>query len=413
MTTTGKSSSPEEADWGLHLRTSLSWSNPDCHRYRKSDLEDFVENGGFKFLPTKWQGALPKNNKESDPNLAKIDHVWYDFLIGTLKRTENGLRQLYVVTVSSVAVLWLIWDFIRFAWCDRSRHSSAFLGGLVRIFLLNSMVVILGFIVMGIIDESNWAKDIAAGRSYRLPPQRNVTQDSYADAVLPTQSDVLIAPEYAAEHLGGYGHVLDYAHPGNVKWNEALRLHGSAYRAFSSDLQLKFCQSLLDSFQTESRFLKQNQDRTYVSIEDRNELYDICHRDLIASTDKKVFEMMRGLNSLKTTAALGRFANTAMQSTHSPLHLKSWEKVFVPRRSWKVKSDSTNSVRAFHIRGGLTSKSGSRSKGVRSLGSSILGPRESVEPYPLAWVREGDVVEALPKCSGACKSTVKMAFGTE
>jgi len=293
-----------------------------------------------------------------------------------VKRTEKGVKYVYVVTLSAVALLWLIWDFVQFTlstWNGRSKHSSVFLVGLMRIFVLNSVMVILGFIVLGIIDESKWAKDIAAGRSYRLPPQSFLVDSMKHDGdpvVLPTRTDVLIAPEYAAEHLAGYGRILDYAHPGNVLWNAALRSYGSAYRTFSAELQLELCQSLLDSFQTESRFLKQGQERQFLAIEDRNELFDICHRDLIAATDKKAFDILRGLNSLKTNAAFGRFANTAMQRTHGPQHLKRWEHVLVPRREWKV----------------------------------ILGPRESVEPFSLAWVREGDYVEALFECTGDCKS---------
>jgi hypothetical protein len=272
----------------------------------------------------------------------------------------------------------------------------------MRVLMVNIVIVLLGYVFMHTIDQSNWAKDIAAGRSYKLPDGA-IDMEGYhrTYAVLPTESDVLIAPEYAAENLAGYGRVLDYAHPGNVKWNELVRLHGPGYLALSEDLQLQFCQTLLDFVHQDSRFLKQGQEREYLRIEDKDELFDTCHRDLVGATDAKIFEMMRQLNSLKTTAALGRFAKTAMQSKLTPQHLRTWEEVLVPRRSWTVKSISVKPVPALKIRKRSATMSAARSHRVRR--SSIPKAGEPQEPFPLAWIRERDVVEALFHCKPGCK----------
>lgn len=376
-------------------------------RYR----DDFAEQVEIKYLPKQWQGALingeDEDEKEFENNIPEMRLPWQRFLSGTLTRTERGLQALYTIALSICTLLLLLWDVLNYFQARRLRGKSIFLRGLMRILVLNTVVVALGYAIMRSIDESNWAKDIAAGRSFKLPEidgAVDVDGKQLTHAVLPTQSDVLIAPEYAAETLAGYGRVLDYAHPGNVRWNDLVRSHGPGYLILSGSLQLQFCQFLLDSIRKDSRFLKQGREREYLVIEDSDELFDICHRDLVAATDKKIFETVRQLNSLKTTASIGRFANTAMQTKVSPRYLKTWEPLLVPQRAWRVKpTPPVKRVRVFQIRRTASPVTVAGNTGPRLRRSSIPIPPESQEPFPLAWVREQDVVEAMFDCLGDCK----------
>ena len=386
-------------------------------------LDEFVKSGGIKYLPKQWQGALiddgdddedEEEEETSDLSIRKMRRLWYNFLSGTLKRTERGLRELYMIALSVCTLLWLLWDILNYIQARRLRGSSVFLRGLTRILVLNAMVVALGYAVMRTIDESNWAKDIAAGRSFNLPEITGATDVEgkwVTHAVLPTQSDVLIAPEYAAETLAGYGRVLEYAHPGNVRWNDLVRSHGPGYLIISGNLQLQLCQSLLDSMRKDSRFLKQGREREYLVIEDNDELCDICHRDLVATTDRKIFETVRQLNSLKTTASIGRFANTAMQTKVSPRYLKTLEQLLVPQRAWRVKlTPPIKRVRVLRIRQRASPVTVGGRVGPRSQRSSIPIPPKSQEPFPLAWVREQDVVEAMFDCMDDCKFHIDVVF---
>ena len=138
-------------------------------------------------------------------------------------------------------------------------------------------------------------------------------------------------------------------------------------------------------------------------IEDVNELFDICHRDLVAATDKKIYEMVRQLNSLKTSASIGRFANTVMQTKVSPLHLTAWEQILVPQRAWTAQATPSKPVRILQIRQRAVPMVIGGSAGRRVRRSSIRNPPEPQEPFPLAWIREQDVVEAMFDCRGDCK----------
>jgi len=166
-------------------------------------------------LPKQWQGALIDDEDEdeevSDDNIPERRLPWQKFMSGTLKRTERGLQEIYMIALAVCTLSFLIWDVLNYVKARQWRGTSVFLRGVMRILVLNVMLISLGYVVMHTIDESNWAKDIAAGRSFKLPEIHGAidAEGKWAThAVLPTQSDVLIAPEYAAETLAGYGRVL-------------------------------------------------------------------------------------------------------------------------------------------------------------------------------------------------------------
>lgn len=371
-------------------------------------LKKYQKEGGLKPLPIGWQGALEGEDEEADPNIPELENVWYHFFIGTLKRTERKLKEIYKIVLPCYALTLLLMDILRCMWTRRMGAPSTFLRGAVRLCILHAVVASLGYAAMRTIDDSNWAKDIAASRAFQLP-ELDVVVDTEGHhvtrAVLPTESDILIVPEYADDKLAGYGRVLDYAHPGNVMWNDLTRSYGRGYVQLSDELQHHFCRSLLAFVQQSSRFLKQGSEREFLPIEDDGELYYLCHRDLVAATDKKVFAMIRQLDSLRTVAKLGRFANTAMQATYSPQYLAYWEKILTPLRRWKPRMELSNDVSRTILTPRLLIRSPPKSEYATTwkIGSSIPKSGAPKEPFPLAWIREGDVVEAMYRCSSNCK----------
>ena len=79
-------------------------------------LDEFVKSGGIKYLPKQWQGALiddgdddedEEEEETSDLSIRKMRRLWYNFLSGTLRRTERGLRELYMIALSVCTLLFL------------------------------------------------------------------------------------------------------------------------------------------------------------------------------------------------------------------------------------------------------------------------------------------------------------------
>jgi hypothetical protein len=368
-----------------------------CSYNSDGALDEFIEQGGFKFLPRAWQGEIEDDDDSS------IDNSWYYFLIGTVKRTEKGLSDLYKMAVPLCLLTLLLVDLLRGFWTRRWSLPSTFLRGLLRLLLLHGVVASLAWWGMHTINESNWAKDITSGKSYRLPQLVSLVDEDgqhLTRATLPNELDVLRVPHYASRQLAGYGNVVDFAHPGNKKWNELTRGFAQGYLVLTGELQKDFCQSLIGYMRQDARFLKHGNEREWLPIEDSDELLDICHQDLVAASDKKTAAMVRELNSLKTTAKFGRFRTTAMQEDIIPRYLTAfWEPILVPQRPWSIRQGKANKP--------VNGVSISKRSILQAVPSSVVDhkrrysipkSREPEEPFPLAWIREGDVVEAMYEC---------------
>jgi len=263
-------------------------------------------------------------------------------------------------------------------------------------------VALLALWGMKTIDESNWARDIAAGKLYQVPNPSVYEDNGYrTQAVLPTETDVLIVPHYASDYLAAYGNVIDLAHPGNAKWNELTSMYAVGYRVLPTQLQDQFCHFLLDYMRQNARFLKQGEEREWLPIFDMDELMGVCHQDLVAASDKRIAAMVRQLKSLKVDTTYGRFRNSALQRNVIPQLLEHWNSVLVPRQPSPVRqTKSTISTSMMpHKKRKIMNATATRgsSNGVKRR-YTIPKSGEPKEPFPLAWIREGDIVEALYRC---------------
>lgn len=379
----------------------FSYNNADAY-------QRFLAKGGLHFLPASWQGEIEEDDQE-----LVTENDWYLFIIGTIKRTEQGLMSLYKTALPACLVMYLGLDLMRSLWSRRWVGKSSYLTrGALRLLMLHGIVLVLAFWGMKTIDESNWAKDISAGKLYQLPKPTLILDENgryRTRAVLPTETDVLIVPHYSSDYLAGYGNVIALAHPGNAKWNKLANKYAEGYRILPTQLQKEFCHSLLNYVHQVSRFLKQGEEREWLPIQDTDELLGICHKDLIAASDKRIAAMIRQINSLKTETKHGRFRNTTLQNKVIPQLLEHWDSLLVPRHSWsehRSKTSNSSSERSRKNQSilnitGTRVNSSSRSSIKRRY--TIPKSGEPEEPFPLAWIREGDVVEALYNCDPGCK----------
>lgn len=315
---------------------------------------------------------------------------------------------MYIVSLLVGLITYLSVDFIRGARTPPERGLFLLSYWMRRLLISHGIVFLIAFWGLRTIDESNWAKDIAAGKAYRLPKLAILANDTAShttQAVFPTDLDVLLVPHYSSDYLGAYGRVIDLAHPGNVKWNKLASSHAAGYMVLSNQLQEHFCKSLLAYMQQDARFLRQGDRREWLHITDSNELLDVCHQDLVASSNKRIAAMMRQLRSLKTATNHSRFWNTALHRDIIPQYLKRWESLLVPQRSQvpRLMTKSTNSLALLNRKLPMII---SRAKTSYRVRSTMPKARKPLEPFPLAWIREGDDVEAMIGCdaSGKCTS---------
>ncbi len=370
------------------------------HRYNDEDaLGEFQKKGGLKFLPKSWQGEI-----EGDYETVPIENAWYLFIIGTIKRTEEGLKTIYKMVMLATMITLLFLDLISGIWRRRWTAPYCLVRGGSRLLVLHGIVVFIAFMGMKTIDNSNWARDITTGKSYRLPELVSMVDENGRHptlATLPTETDVLFVPHYASDYLAGYGRVIDFAHPGNAKWNGLTRQYAQGYLILSNELQRDFCESLLNYVHQDARFLKQGEEREWLPITETQELFDICHQDMVAASDKRIAAMVRQLKSLQMATKYGRFWNTVLQRNIIPLYLKQWQSILVPQRPWSPSMSMPTKLIQPLKRHFLQTISSTSMKNRRK--SSIPKVGQPQEPFPLAWIREGDLVEAMYDCDSECK----------
>ena len=347
--------------------------------YTQDTLDDFVEEGGFKFLPKTWQGASGDG--------------WHLFLFHTLKLTEEGLKQANSLVLAAYLVLAALISIL-------SRSKRTLLPKRLRFLIVTyGMIVLLAMYTLRHVGNTSWAKNIRNGRAYRLTVPE-IDDDPYqAPATLPTKEDVLITPHYASDFLAGYGRVLDYGHPGNRRWKYLTREHASGYKQLTPSMQRELSASIALWVQQESRrFLVHDQVREWAQVTDMSTLTQLCHRELLMASDTLTEALTRQLDSLKAETVWGRWNDMAIHRTITPAHLQSWEKRIVPSLASKTTGQARPKV-------GSPAKFTALAKTFANTDVSLVrtrglpsSPLLLQEPYPLAWLSEGDTVEIMYNC---------------
>jgi hypothetical protein len=282
---------------------------------------------------------------------------WHSFLLGTLGNIEATLLRLNVAALFSYVTVLVTVDLtgraLRRLWHlssrgpvrpsapqASSRSSVARIAG--RAVLMYVAVLFVANLAMRELRQTKWARDVRSGRAYRIPVYEPDDDDDNDDgpfqgirSTLPMAEDVLIAPDYASGYYGSYSMVLEYAHPGNVRWRKLRDRHGVGFSVLSESLRDEFCAFLVGRAQWEEgrRFLKQDLTRHWVRVTDRTELVRFCRRELAMAARPLAGALLREVDSLRAESRYGRFHWTAMQDHHIPAVLKAWDARLLARSS--------------------------------------------------------------------------------
>lgn len=389
-------------------------------------MGDFLKEGGFWFLPISWQDtSLEEKNpwfqllvgilrcveeklppvlkkfwdyeveKEDEPEESKITS-WHQFLLDTVKRSENQLYRLNCLIVSSYLLAVLLLDILLCV----SKHSngSVLLRSLRRLSTTYFLVFLSSMLYLHVIGQSNWAKDIRSGKAHRLPELHAIEDVNLPLTTLPLQEDILIAPQYASDFLASYSLVLEVSHPGNSHWKDLTQRNADGYVALpSQSMKKQFCQSIVNWVSVNSRFLIQDHSREWTVIDEMDVLLDFCNKELVMSSNRLTEALARQLESLKTETKYGRWHDKAIHKTTIPLYLDAWEKRLIPSLN-KEKNPGQKPEDVFAARQLAVLKTrGSEISTFRTRQSLPPSPSPQ-EPFVGAWLREGDLVEAMYHC---------------
>lgn len=265
------------------------------------------------------------------------------------------------------------------------------------------MGIIAGIALLGLhaIDESNWAKDIKAGKAFQLPHlDRIIPADSIRErATFPTEIDILVATHYSSYHLAGYGQVIDHAHPGNVFWREQIETYANGYLKLTPNLQDELCRSLIKYTQQDSRFLKHGKERQWVVIEDPNEIAKLCHESFLFASNRLLATLKREMDSFRVATKYGRFRETSMQDKWTIPFVEQLESALFGETRWPRAKDAPSANRALKPFSWTDLTPVPSIKKSQKRVYTALQRLEPREPFELAWLREGDIVEAKYHCA--------------
>jgi len=394
--------------WTFVSSLSMRIANEDTEM-TSDDLEHFIEKDqGFSFLPQSWQTNIDEESSISE---------WHAFLFGLLKKGESELNRIYLVAlcayISGIIILTIAQRTLGLS----KKRKETILYVTLRIFCqlvtTHGLVVILAWLALIVVEDSNWAKSINARKAYRIPV---ADIDNPPPSTIPYRMDILFAPHYTSDYFASYSRILDFAHPGNAYWKEITNKYSSSYATLSTDLQKRFCDTLIDWVTIERRFLKQDEERFWTLVDDEDELAKFCHRELVISFNPMLETMLRQIDSLQSETKFGRFRETSMQANIIPKYIQSWDyhlllslknrevekkskgikKQLFATTSEQIQPTSFNRVIYSQVRVGSLSIN---RFSMLPFQSRSLPPMPSrMEPYEGVWLQEGDKAMALFRC---------------
>jgi hypothetical protein len=308
--------------------------------------------------------------------------------VRTIHNVKNGLQRIYVDILGKYFLYLTILFWLGSEDGKKSRSS------------FTNLVVSHGVVVVFVILLfHHWKRHLPLTSSFRVPDIDIHARkgETLTPATLPLRSDVLITPHYASEVLGEYSRVLDVAHPGNRQWMLLTRTNAMGYHKLPPALQEMLAWSLSQWVRDEgARFLSHDSRRRWVEVEDPTELKKLCHKQLLMASHPLIEAMLRQLDSLKAEIVWGRWQGKAIYKTVSSAYLDTWESELLQPLKTRLTSKPASSAIVF-IRSRLASF---RSHTVRRTPPRSATPPvpQPEPPYAGAWIKEGDIVDAMFKC---------------
>ena len=383
---------PRNADWGIdYIMQSTQRIMHHDNGFARYNLDEFMEEGGFPFIPSFLEATISKNES------------WREYLTATLNNCIEFTKKAAIAAIVAYGVLsFILWIFSK-------PEQKLFRRLTGRFAMIVGLVGSSIFVSKHLVDHSNWAKDLIAEHKFTstvpydemILQQNNVLTFPQAmnRTTLPNRHDVLIETRFGSWDLGPYNHFLD-GHPGNIIFRKLIDNYRSTYNQYPTIFQesiARYIRETIEFKEKNGRFLYQipngrwgklnsSEAESYISFQ----LWQTSHPAI-----KKVNELIRyqikGLRyGIYRDAAIGRYhvpklmsdlQNKILRSVHfrSMVHQKN--------DSSTLKRPSIfHKLRLRHSNIRLTERK------QRHMLHNV--PKlEPVEPTVDAWIEQGDIVE--------------------
>ena len=385
---------PRNAEWGIdYIMQSTQRIVHQDNGFNKYSLEEFIEEGGFPFLPSFLEATLSRNAS------------WQQYLTTTLNNCIKFTEKAAIAAMAAYAVFALI------LWVLSKPEQKLFRRLTGRFALIVGFVGTFILISKHMVDQSDWAKDIVLKQKFTSTVpfdqmlldhnQTNILSFPHARnrTTLPNRYDVLIETRFGSWDLGPYNNFLD-GHPGNIMFRNLIDTYRPTYNQYTPMYKDAIAHSIKEMVEaTKGRFLYQFPNGMWGKINSTEAEAYIALQLWLAShpTIKKTMELIRyGVKGLR----YGIYRDAALARFHIPEMMKDVQDKILHRASFRSTIQrqnhtiTTTVVRAFNIQ--RLQKPNVRSTERRQQHSLANVPEiKLVEPSPDVWIEQGEMVEVF------------------
>jgi hypothetical protein len=402
-------------DWGWDWISAVTMrAVNDEAGYSRGDLDEFLDQGGFKFLPKQLQGVV--SDEEGSGT------AWFDFAVDTVKRCESALKTVHLIGLGVYLVRVLVINGMFWVFGKRQGNQLTIFKSVGRLLVLHCVLGGLALLSFRRVSQSSWAENISTGKLYHLSEK---PRGELLQGTLPLDQDILVLDDYQSDYFGSYTKVLEVAHPGNKAWNEMVSYHSVGYNTLSSSLQEMLCTRIgLWVRQAQRRVLTKNINNDWAELTEEK-AKRFFHKGLLQRSDPFVREAVTQIDFLLAETKYGKWRDTSMHLGVIPSFLRTLQDKIL-RLPWSHISKLSNVVAPGGISLPRKMQGLPRSSLLpqSSLSSIPNGPRlltnrrrmtplkaATREPYLGAWLQGGDIVEA--KYQGAPGESSKCALRSD
>lgn len=388
---------PPGRDWGWDYVTvaSMRIANEDTS-YTPDDLEKFVEQGGYSFIP-----AFLKVKPGEDDG-------WTDYLLKSIENVMNWLQTLniqvivgYLIAMTFVnLVLWL---------AGVNGKGSVLVGAIGRLMVTHGLVLLIAYLVTHRINISQWGENIRlqkAFRGYREPVS------SSRPGTLPNEMDVLVDDRYQSSYLASYARVLEVQHPGNQNYYRLIDMNAINYHNLPPPAQQDLAKMVMREMKTInfSRLLTQTGSKWAVMSEE--EAIAQIHVDLAKASHPTLEFILTHLHFFRNELAAGVYRETVLHKKHIPDLFDNLQSklighlpIVAVHAPGSCRPGPTTSLPLQFVRSPLSAPLTLRMSNAThfmnySIPTPMPPPLEVIPPWPSAWIEEGDIVDARYKGAG-------------
>lgn len=404
----------KDASWGIDYISGASMriANED-NGFRQDELVEFMKNG---------LGPLPKFlYGEID-----TDHEgWREFFLATVVKCEDFFKTVNLVALTVYMLLQIMVLVIGLAFSPTGKAGPFRRFGwvLVRLLITHGIVYALYLAAIEHVDNTQWARDIKAGRRYTNPFTFPIIGEFDGPTTWPYREDILIETRYKTEALAMYNDFA-MAHPGNRQWKALLESTAPLYVAYGGlpkVFRKQLAEYIVSSMESQSRrFLYQREDSHWILMS-REDALAYNNKELAISSSpirRHVYTSLEYLISDLTTGHMRDYRMTEhdmlpyLRDIQDKL-IKSFDEKSLVTMVRPKMPDEPEAIPPQTIKLALRSysitKPECKSRFVRRPQSLAVGVNPG-EPSPGVWIVEGDVVEARYK--GPPQNQYKWYYGT-